>query len=157
MSWFRAVTPSNGSRPDGWRKWRWTRALGRRGATLLFFGLLDITIAWSLMTTPPNLSAFLVLPPRTWAAGWAIVGGVCLCLAWMRPPRDALAFALGAAIKFLWGTAYMYAYFTHGLYRGWVSALIWWLFAVHVLITAGWAEPNPLHRDNGKEDGGVFP
>lgn len=138
-----------------WRK-RWLRSLGRRGATLLFFGLVDIIISWSLLSAPPVASNLLLLPPDVWAIAWAFTGAVSVTLAWVTAPKDAFAFALGAAVKVFWGTAYLYAFFHHDVYRAWVSTLIWWAFATHILITSGWAEPVYLGRKNG-QDGGVKP
>lgn len=146
MIWRRAVTPANGGRKDRWMwRWRWSRALGRRGSTLVFFGVVDIALAVSLLTDPPGPRlphTGLLLPVEMWAVLWAAVGGISLVSAWMKPPRDAVAFALTAAIRVLWGTAFFFAWVTHDLYRGWVSAIIWWLFAMHVLIVSGWVEPS---------------
>ncbi|NUP24003.1 MAG: hypothetical protein HOZ81_49710 [Streptomyces sp.] len=121
--------------------------VGRRGAALLFFALLDLAYAASLLGAPTNgpyrfLASMLPLP--VWASLWAAVGLLCLTQAFMR--TDRAAFTAAALIKVVWGVVQLLGSFIFHLDRGYVSALIWLAFAAFVVVIAGWPEPARLRR-----------
>ena len=137
-----------------WSRWWWTRRLGRRGASLLFFGLLSAFITFSLVVEPPpaldNLG--LLFPRTVWIVLWMTSTILCFVCAWLSVPHDAVAYASSIAVKALWGSAYMFYWYTHDVPRGWVAATIWWGFAIHVAIVAGWPEPVYAHDDTHPEE-----
>jgi len=133
------------------------RHLGRRGAALLFFCLLDLAIAWSLVD--PKLTPLLRAAPSysyivrytlwshgplwIWAAVWANVGLVCGAAAWRRG-HDSVAFALAILLKLVWAGMFLAAWLTGQAHGAWLTATIWAGFAAFVGVIAGW--PEPLER-----------
>jgi hypothetical protein len=120
--------------------------VGRRGASLLFFGLLDLVYCYSLLSPPPRSAwspslVFLdsIVPLWAWAAAWGAVGLLCLCRSYRR--RDAAAFAAAIAIKVLWAIASLAAWLVGGVDRGYVNTVVWLAFAGFVAIIASWPEP----------------
>lgn len=121
--------------------------VGRRGAALLFFALLDVVYAASLIDAPTSGSyRFLadVLPLTAWAAMWAAVGALCAVQAFMR--SDRVAFAAAALIKVVWGIIQLLGWAIADLDRGYVSAVIWLALAAFVHVIAGWPEPGRRGR-----------
>jgi hypothetical protein len=60
--------------------------VGRRGAALLFFALLDFVYCYGLLSRAPAVDAVLRLDERhhaaaLWAACWGVVGVICLVFA----------------------------------------------------------------------------
>lgn len=117
-------------------------AIGRRGCALLFFSLLDLVYAASLVNAPENGAyRFLagVLPLPVWAGLWAAVGLLCAIQAFMR--SDRAAFAAASLIKVVWGIIQLLGWVLAGVERGYVSAAIWLALAAFVHVIAGWPEP----------------
>lgn len=115
--------------------------IGRRGACLLFFALLDAVIAASLTTAPTSdtyqfLNSFMPLP--WWAAIWACVGGMCVIQAFQQ--IDRIAFAAASALKLVWGLAQLIGWAFGDIPRGYVAAAIWLAFAAFIQVIAGWQE-----------------
>ena len=116
--------------------------VGRRGACLLFFALLDLVYAASLVHAPASDTyRFLnsLMPLTGWAAVWALVGAACAIQAFML--TDRIAFAAASALKVVWGLAQMIGWMFDAIPRGWVAATIWLAFAAFVQVIAGWQEP----------------
>lgn len=120
--------------------------VGRRGAALLFFSLLDLLYAVSLAQPPAEakLSPTLVfiqqvMPLPAWAALWTAVGVVCLVGAFIK--HDRWAFTCAVGLKTLWGGTFLTGWIVADLERGWVSAVVWLAFAVWALIIGSWPEP----------------
>ncbi len=120
--------------------------IGRRGAALLFFALLDNVYAISLAFPPEEakLSASfrfiqLVAPLSVWAVLWSVIGLVCLVGAFLF--RDRWAFAAAMGLKTLWGVTFGLGWALLGLERGYVSAIIWLAMAGWVYIISTWPEP----------------
>lgn len=125
---------------------RLQRRVGRRGASLLFFGLLDLVYCYSLLFPPPRdrwstSLTFLdnIVPLWVWGIAWGAVGALCLCRSYRR--RDAPAFAAAIGIKVLWSIASLAAWLVGGVDRGYVNAVVWLAFAGFVGIIASWPEP----------------
>jgi hypothetical protein len=120
--------------------------VGRRGAALLFFALLDVIYGHSLTQLTPAevydsetyryLSS--LLPMTGWAVVWVSVGIVCA----VQAPRrsDRLAFAAASALKVVWGSLQLLGWMVGEIPRGWVVATIWLAFAAFVQVIAGWDE-----------------
>jgi len=123
--------------------------VGRRGAFLLFLGLLDLVAAYALTITPPFglpprliYQPFVVIAPLVvWAWAWAVTGIAALTAAvWprARPP----VFALAAFLKVAWASGYVIGWLGgYAAYsRGYQTAAIWLAFAGIVLLVSGWRE-----------------
>ena len=124
------------------------RRVGRRGATLLFFALLDFVFAISLLSPLPeaqrNPATFFiarVAPLWFWGLLWLSAGLICLWGAFVK--RDQVAFFAAVGIKVLWGLLYVGMQFA-GIPRAWLGATIWLCLGVFVLIISTWPEP-PEH------------
>jgi hypothetical protein len=116
--------------------------IGRRGCALLFFALLDVVYATSLLSAPttgPYRFLADILPLPAWAGLWAAVGLLCGVQAFMR--SDRAAFAAASLIKVVWGIIQLLGWAIADLERGYVSAVIWLALAAFVHVIAGWPEP----------------
>lgn len=118
--------------------------VGRRGAALLFFALLDLVYACALLTAARPLTTFYawmdeILPLAAWAACWAAVGVVCLVFAFVR--RDTTAFMAAVAIKVGWGLPALLGWIHGDVPLGYLSAVIWLGFAAFVYLIAGGIPP----------------
>jgi hypothetical protein len=118
--------------------------IGRRGAALLFFALLDWTYCIGLLTAPRPLVPFYeymdaALPLGLWAAVWAFVGTVCAVYAFRT--YDTFAFMSAVAIKVAWGLLALFGWLAGGVDRGYISAVIWLGFAAFVFLIAGGIPP----------------
>lgn len=114
--------------------------IGRRGAALLFFALLDVVYCYGLLTAPRPLVPFYVwmndiMPLVVWAACWGLVGVICLWYAFR--PYDTPAFTAAVALKVGWGLLSFFGWVTGVVDRGYVSAVIWLAFAAFVSLIAG--------------------
>lgn len=117
--------------------------VGRRGACLLFFALLDAIVAASLTSAPASATyQFLgqLMPLPWWAAIWVLVGVTCAVQAFM--VTDRVAFAAASALKVVWGLAQLIGWVFDAIPRGYVAAAIWLAFAAFVQVIAGWQEPS---------------
>ena len=120
--------------------------IGHRGATLIFFGLLDLIFCASLLfpAKQDQQSDQLkwladILPLWAWGLVWGGVGVVCL---WYAPRRrDHVGFAAAIGLKVLWGLVSLAGWLVGDAERGWVSVLVWLGFAYLVRVIASWPEP----------------
>jgi hypothetical protein len=137
------------------------RRVGRRGAALLFFGLLDLVYAYSLAfpTQEARHTATLayiayVAPLWAWALLWGAVGVICFVGALRR--RDRVAFAAAMGLKVLFGVTMLSGWLVAGLDRAYVGAVLWLVLAGWVYILSTWPEPHeidPTWEDDA--DGGA--
>jgi len=125
---------------------RFRHRVGRRGAGLLFFALLDLVYAYSLLAPTDaarNSESFRfiadILPLWGWAIAWAAVGVTCLVQAFAA--HDRVGFAAAMGLKVLWGVLFLLGGLVAGLERGYVSAAIWLTFAAWIGVIATWPEP----------------
>lgn len=114
--------------------------LGRRGAALLFFVLLDSVYCYGLLTTPRPLVPFYawmdtVMPLAAFAAAWGAVGAVCLVYAFRT--YDTPAFMAAVGLKVGWGVLSLLGWLAGQVDRGYVSATIWLAFAAFIFLIAG--------------------
>lgn len=122
--------------------------VGRRGAALLFFTLLDLVYCVGLLTTPRPLTPFYAwmaeaMPLAAWAVCWGVVGLVCLVYAFRQ--HDTIAFMGAVALKVAWGMLALLGWLAGTVDRGWVSAVVWLGFAAFVFLIAG-GIPAPTPR-----------
>lgn len=123
---------------------RVAQRVGRRGAALLFFVLLDFVYCYGLLSAPRPLVPFYawmndVLPLAVWAAGWGFVGVLCLLFAFQ--VYDTPAFIAAVALKVAWGLLSFFGWVAGAVDRGYVSAVIWLAFAAFVFLIAGGIPP----------------
>ncbi|QYC37796.1 Sensor protein FixL [Nonomuraea coxensis DSM 45129] len=127
------------------------RRIGRRGASLIFVGLLSLVIGASLVFAGPDaraLPAFTILatlvPLPAWAAVWFAVGVLCLVQACMR--SDRVAFAAATALLLMYGLIFLSSTFTGQNPRGWVTGAVWLAFGGWIALIATWPEAASLAR-----------
>jgi hypothetical protein len=123
------------------------RRIGRRGAALLFFTLLDLVYAYALLTAPRPLTPFYawmdrIMPLPVWAGCWAAVGLICLAFAFA--VRDTAAFMAAVALKVGWGLPALFGWIGGHVPLGYISAVIWLAFAAFVYLIAGGIPPAPI-------------
>lgn len=118
------------------------RRLGRRGAVLAIFGVIDLAQAATLIFPTGSLGASYewfgsIAPLLSWAFLWAFVGVVCLVHALRQDDHLAYVVAIGA--KVVWGI---------GCFAAWVisdvtilGGVLWIALAGIAAVIAGWAEP----------------
>lgn len=123
-----------------WR--RLTRRVSRRGACLLFYGMLGLSFAISLMHPAPNLTnlyAALFLPLWAWALLWLVTGLVCLVYAFI-PHRDRIAFTVMSGAIALWSLIALAGAVTGYNPRGWFGAIVFLAFGAKIYIIGGWPD-----------------
>lgn len=127
------------------RRLRLRRRVGRRGASLLFLGLLCLIFAFGLAYIPPTLAdsaayRFIghVMPLQAWAAIWLLTGTVCMVQAFMI--RDRIAFGLSVALLLTWGGMYAVGWTFYDIPRAYVLAAVYLAFGSWIFIISGWAE-----------------
>jgi hypothetical protein len=126
--------------------------VGRRGAALMFFVVLDAIYAVALLTAPRPLPPFYgwmdqVMPLTAWAICWAAVGLTCLWYAFRA--YDTPAFMAAVAVKVGWGLWSLFGWVVGGVDRAWIWAVIWLGFAGFVYLIAGGIPvtgPRPTRR-----------
>jgi hypothetical protein len=129
----------------------WHR-VGKRGAALLFFALLDGVYCYGLLTAPRPLAEFYawmndVMPLGVWATCWGAVGAICLVYVFR--VYDTPAFMGAVALKVGWGLLAFFGWAAGAVDRGYLSAVIWLAFAGFVYLIAGGipsAAPRPSNR-----------
>jgi hypothetical protein len=122
--------------------------IGFRGATLLFFAVIDLGYGWSLANPLPEAErsatirwADTLIPLPVWAAWWLTTAAVCVWYAFR--PDDRLGFAAAAVLKGATGMVMATGWAFGYVQRGWVSAVIWLVMAGWVTLIAHWPEPPP--------------
>lgn len=123
----------------------WLRHIGRRGSALQFFALLNAYYSWGLLTLPPQAKlspAFLfidgVVPVEVWSLAFGISSLLCLVCSFRR--WDGIAFAATIAIYLLWGIIYLAGDIAGEIYRGSVSAALFFALSTFVGLISGWPE-----------------
>lgn len=119
--------------------------VGRRGVSLIFFGVLDVIYSLSLFR-PGRESrggAFLtavaaVAPLWFWALFWGGTGLICLWYAFQQ--QDRVGFAAAIFLKVTWAVTCLIAWLFGGAERGYVSAAIWAAAGGFVWVISGWPE-----------------
>ncbi|APE21423.1 MULTISPECIES: hypothetical protein [Streptomyces] len=126
---------------------RLSRILGRRGAFLASFGTLWALYGFGQLVEPlPDTRGIRLLlnlmPLDAWACCWIVSGLLAVASSALPEGRDWLAFPALLAIVVPWMLAYLVSWWPLGdNARGWVTALIWAVAAVPVIVVAGWREP----------------
>lgn len=123
---------------------RATARAGRRGAFLAFLAVLDAAYGYSLLATPVALRGHLglLLPWAVWGGLWLAAAAVCASGVFAH--RDRIQYAFAAAFKTAWAVLWAYLWLAQHVPLGWVSVVVWLVFAGAVLVVAGWPEVPPL-------------
>lgn len=123
----------------------------RRSEALLFFAALDFVYAYSLLVPlqPVNEQQQWMatkLPLWVWGGLWLIVGVLCLVFAFLI--WDTIAFTAAVAIKVCWAILSLFGWIDGAVPLGYVSAVIWLVFAWFVFRVAGGIPPpaRPIWR-----------
>ena len=126
---------------------RLCRILGRRGAFLASFGALWALYGFGQLMEPlPDTRGIRlllhVMPLDAWAACWIVAGCVAITAALLPQGRDWVGFPALLLIVVPWMLSYLVSWWPLGdNTRGWVTALIWLVATVPVIVVAGWREP----------------
>ncbi|MGW4076020.1 hypothetical protein ACWELB_21325 [Streptomyces asiaticus] len=125
---------------------RLTRALGRRGAILLSYGIVWALYGYAQVISPqPDQRglqpALNVMPLAAWGWAWVGCGVIAIAAAWLPQGVDAAGFLALPLIVLPWMTSYLASWVMGDFPRGWVAAAIWGLIATPVIVVAGWREP----------------
>lgn len=130
---------------------RIVRRVGRRGASLLFVGLLAAALSWSMLPVPAALTGApfyrmlaSILPLAVWGALWGVTAVVSLVQAFTR--SDRVAFALGAAMLAAWGLIYVTSWVQNVNDRGWIGGAIFIAFSGWITLISTWPEAIDLRR-----------
>ncbi|MFD7705728.1 hypothetical protein [Streptomyces sp. NPDC059786] len=131
--------------------------LGRRGSFLAAFGTLWALYGFGQLVEPlPDTRGIRTLlhlmPLDAWAWCWIAAGLIAITAAPLPTGRDWYAFPALLLIVAPWMCSYLVSWWPLGDNpRGWVTALIWAVAAVPVIVVAGWQEPPRLKRVSGNE------
>lgn len=125
--------------------------VGRRGLALLFFGMLDLAIAYGIFTIDDYPLAVAtsyagqaaIVPLNAWAWIWSITGAICVAQAFAK--HDRAAFVLGAGVKMGWAGGFVIGFFFFDIQRAWLSMVIYLAFSGFVLMISGWQENHPTN------------
>ena len=122
------------------------RALGRRGAILLCYGVVWAIIGYGQITAPqPDLRGLRLLlqimPLAAWGWLWVASGLIAVVSAWLPQGRDWPGFLALPLMVLPWAASYLLAWILGDFPRGWVAAVVWGAIAAPVLVVAGWREP----------------
>jgi hypothetical protein len=119
--------------------------IGRRGAILLLFAVVDFSYGASLIVpSADSLSLESTIwrqhyaPVWVWGAGWLIVSAILAVGAFMR--NDDLAYAAAIGWKIIWALTTLASWVFGGVERGWVSTFIWGVVAGIVAVDSGRGE-----------------
>lgn len=122
--------------------------LGRRGASLAFFALVDVVFSYFLARMPADAAKsgsypFLatIAPLWVWAIPWALSGLLCVLYAPRMMPEDRVAFAAASAVCVGWSVIHLAGWVVGEIPRGFVAAVVWGGFAAFIQVIAGWTEP----------------
>ena len=127
------------------------RALGRRGAILLCYGVVWAIIGYGQITAPaPDLRGLRLLlqtmPLDVWGWLWVASGVIAIASAWLPQGRDWPGFLALPLMVLPWMVSYLLAWIIGDFPRGWVATVVWGAIAAPVLVVAGWQEPPRVKR-----------
>jgi hypothetical protein len=122
------------------------RQLGRRGAILLCYGTVWALYGYAQLVSPqPDQRgltlAIQIMPLHVWGWLWIAAGLIALMSAWLPQGADWAGFLALPLIVLPWMLSYLTSWLQGDFPRGWVSAAVWAVIAVPVLVVAGWREP----------------
>lgn len=125
--------------------------LGHRGAILASFGVINILYGLSIAFRPPTRQYERTLLDAwmsrfDWGWCWAATGAVALFFAFVRPERqgrDWPGFVAAIALPLIWFGAWLSAGIVRTESYAILGSVIYLVWVVVLMITAGWPEPVP--------------
>lgn len=122
---------------------RLTRAVGYRGAFLLFLAVLFGLYGFSIVHEPAAAFRQIesLIPVTVWA--WLFMGTAALCVVQAPMRRDRLAYILAATLAAAWAAAFTEGWLIHHVPRAWVSVAIFGAVCGITLLESGRPEPPP--------------
>lgn len=130
--------------------------VGRRGAALLCFAVLDVTYAAGLAFPGPNGGGATqrwfgaIMPLWFWALCWLAVATLCVVGAFWQ--HDRMGFIAAIGIKIWWGTLGLLGWLVEEVPVS--AAGVWLGLAVLVMLISGWPEPEYHVIEEEAERGG---
>lgn len=124
--------------------------IGRRGATLLLFSLVDLTLSYSMFSITPAVAKAsyqghqLMFPLQAWGYMWLLAALVLAINAFRRD--DRLGFAVAMGVKVVWASGFFISYIIFGIPRAVIGACLWTFFAAWLFLIAGWPEAAKDHH-----------
>lgn len=127
----------------------WHR-IGRRGATLLMFALVDFTMGYNMLTVPKEIvdrsyiGHTTMLPLEVWACLW--IATACVLVVHAFRIDDRIGFAAAMGIKLLWAIGFCVSLFVFQSPRALIGLVLWVVIAGWLFLVAGWPEAQEAPR-----------
>jgi hypothetical protein len=138
---------------------RMFRMFGRRGLLLLMFGTMWIVFGVGVWFVPQarfsangtNVPLLSLLDANEAGLIWAAAGSLAVAIAFVRKHRsghDSEGFNALLAPPIIWLLGYIWSMVawiaTHEIGRStaWVSAVVWLIVCVFIILIAGWPDPD---------------
>jgi len=120
--------------------------IGRRGASLLFFGLIFAIFSWSYLAHPELITESptkhvvnQLATPLQWGIVFAVVSAL-KCVAAFWKPLEWTAFGFGESIWFIWAASYLVEWLSGNAPYAYIGLAFYAGFAAFNVIIAGWPE-----------------
>lgn len=131
--------------------------VGRRGASLMFWGFLAFSSGMVSFSTQPEQREidnihFLAAYVPLWvlSTAWTVAGILCFVAAFWKRLEEP-AFAVMSFMATVYGCATLVStLFGYGEQLLWVNVLLYFAIAINIQIIAGW--PEPSHTPEGPTD-----
>lgn len=125
--------------------------LGYRGNFLLALACLDVFYGLSFidpdhqtLSTPAFIWRDRIMPSTAWGAIWISAGLILLVNAFLK--QDRIGYGLAIAIKVGWAFISGVSWLTGDVHNGWVSMVIWGVFAWATTSESMRGEPIRTHE-----------
>ncbi|WP_406418463.1 hypothetical protein [Streptomyces sp. NBC_01614] len=133
------------------------RALGRRGAFLLSFGMVWGLIGYGQLVSPqPDQRGLKLLlnrvPLEVWGWLWIAAGLVAVVSAFLPQGSDRFGYAALYLMVTPWIVSYLVAWAQGNFPRGWVASALYGGLAIGIMVVAGWGEPPRPKREEPPYD-----
>lgn len=116
----------------------------RRGAILLLdsiiflvIGIAYLVLSFPHIATLPYVFAVHLMPFPGWGAGFVVVGLIGILSAFSPTPYASIGFSVLSGWITLWASLGAMSAIFDGQPRGWLTALIFGVFAGNLMITSG--------------------
>ncbi|MEU8756200.1 hypothetical protein AB0C88_37510 [Streptomyces chartreusis] len=136
---------------------RLRRALGRRGAFLLCFGMVWGLIGYGQLVSPqPDQRGLRLLlnrvPLEVWGWLWIVAGVAAVASAFLPQGSDRFGFAALSLMVTPWIVSYLVAWGQGNFPRGWIASALYGGLAIGIMVVAGWSEPPRPKREEPPYD-----